>query len=196
MKMKLFAVMLGGRTQGAHIELHDLVFVVGNALEDTYPNLVRKWFGNTHKSLHIDSSLELDIIDGYQVTLSSTQPSDETNSKKLHCVNFGGYKEGFFGEIHEVSFIVSNSKKEVTKKAKNLLCVDTLQQHCDDNFVIGSDNFKKDVDDVITVNHVDGYYIHLTPTENVSKQKVKSQYIRLDVPNVLSQLNTESEVVA
>ncbi len=56
--LKLFAVLLGGRATGCHIELHDVVFIVGNSLEETYPRLVHKWFGH-HKRLHVDSSVEL-----------------------------------------------------------------------------------------------------------------------------------------
>ena len=48
MHKKLFAVLLGGRTQGCHLELHDLVFVVGSSLEESYPRLLTKWFGTSN----------------------------------------------------------------------------------------------------------------------------------------------------
>ena len=57
--LKLFAVVLGGRADGCNTELHDVVFVVGKSLEESYPQLIDKWFGNK-KRLHIDSSIELD----------------------------------------------------------------------------------------------------------------------------------------
>jgi len=34
---KLFAVYLGVRADRCNIELHDVVFVVGTSIEDTYP---------------------------------------------------------------------------------------------------------------------------------------------------------------
>ena len=37
MTQKLFAVYLGGRAPKANIELHDVVFVVGESIEQTYP---------------------------------------------------------------------------------------------------------------------------------------------------------------
>ncbi len=57
--MKPFAVLLGGRAVGCHIALHDVVFEIGNSLEETYPILVNKWFGQSYKSLHVDASVEL-----------------------------------------------------------------------------------------------------------------------------------------
>jgi hypothetical protein len=53
-KEKLFAVYLGGRADRCNIELHDVVFVVGSSIEETYPLLAKKWFGNLH-GFHIDS---------------------------------------------------------------------------------------------------------------------------------------------
>ena len=96
MNEKLFAVLLGGRTEGCHIEAHDIVFIVGPSIEETYPRLVTKWFGTTHKSLHVDSSVELDIVDGYKISLSTEPNSMGHSSKYLYCVNFGGYQNGFF----------------------------------------------------------------------------------------------------
>lgn len=45
-KEKLFAVYLGGRADRCNIELHDVVFVVGSSIEETYPLLAKKWFGS------------------------------------------------------------------------------------------------------------------------------------------------------
>lgn len=196
MDKKLFAVLLGGKTQNCNIELHDLVFVVGSSLEETYPKLVNKWFGTTHKKLHVDSSLELDIVDGYRISLSSSAPASLSIAppKLLHCVNFGGYQAGFFGELHEVKFYVDNSKKDIIKRAKQQLCVGTLQQHCDDNFVIGGTDTAKDVDDVITVGCVDGYHIHLTPTTAQSDKPILSHYRRLDVPSVLAKVTDANQL--
>ena len=40
--LRLFSVNLGGRADGCNTELHDTVFVVGESLEATYPQLVQK----------------------------------------------------------------------------------------------------------------------------------------------------------
>lgn len=41
---KLFAVYLGDRADRCNIEPHDVVFVVGSCIEETYPLLAKKWF--------------------------------------------------------------------------------------------------------------------------------------------------------
>lgn len=80
--LKLFAVLLGGRADGCNVELHDVVFVAGPSLEETYPDLISKWFGNK-KRLHIDSSIELKYIDGHEVVISEKAPSTD---KKIFFV--------------------------------------------------------------------------------------------------------------
>ena len=89
MKKKLFAVYLGGRALKCNTELHDVVFVVGETIEDTYEQLMNKWFG-TPKGLHLDSWIELQVIDGYRISLSTTEPA---STKKLFFINLGGYRE-------------------------------------------------------------------------------------------------------
>ena len=55
-KTYLFLVVLGGRAEMANVELHDVRWVVGSKIEDTYDVLRRDWFGN-YEGLHIDLSL-------------------------------------------------------------------------------------------------------------------------------------------
>ncbi len=177
--LKLFAVLLGGRASGCHIELHDVVFIVGYSLEETYPRLVHKWFGH-HKRLHVDSSVELKYIDGYEISLKKQKPLD--NQKKLYFVNFGAYKPGFFGEIHEVNFYVCEDKAEAVAKAKQTLCTGMHLQHCDDNLLV-----EDYLDDLSLIEEIDGYYLHLTPTSVPHTQEVISDYRRLDVPSIIEE---------
>lgn len=180
---KLYAVLLGGRAEGCHIELHDVVFVVGERFEDTYPSLVNKWFGCT-KRLHIDSSVELSIVDGYKINLSLDPPSEATD-QSLYFTNFGGYQKGVFGEVHDMKFYVGENKKHIVKRASQELCVGSYQQHCDDNLLIGAQEPQKDIDDIIKVACVDNYYVHLEPTGETSELEIESSYRRLDVPHIL-----------
>ena len=50
----LFLVVLGGRAEKANVELHDVRWVLGTRIEDTYDVLRNDWFG-TLEGLHIDS---------------------------------------------------------------------------------------------------------------------------------------------
>jgi len=59
----LFLVVLGGRVKKANIELHDVRWVVGSKIEDTYEILRKDWFGSL-KGLHIDSYKKIKYIAG------------------------------------------------------------------------------------------------------------------------------------
>lgn len=172
---KLFAVLLGGRAERCNTELHDVVFVAGNTLEDTYPQLVQKWFG-IHKRLHIDSVIELKFVDGHEIIIKDTPP--ENDAKKLFFVNFGGYQNNWFGEKHEVNFYVAASKPEVLTRAKCELGLSLIEPHCDDNVL---------VDDIINIDQANDGYIHLHPTTHLASLTITSCYRPLNAQQILNQ---------
>ncbi len=185
--LKLYAVMLGGSAQKSNIELHDIVFAVGKSLEDIYPKLVNKWFGITAK-LHIDNAIELSHVNGYDIIISDKKTS--SNAKQLYCINFGGYKEGFFGELHEVGFYIAESEDEAKKNAFNNLCVGTIKQHCDNKLLVTdkmNSQSRNLIDDVLLLEQVDEYYINLQLTDVIKPLKLeKVNYLRLDTPEILA----------
>jgi hypothetical protein len=174
---KLFVVMLGGRASGCNTELHDVVFVVGDSFAETYPQLVHKWFG-IKKRLHLDSVIELKYADGHEIILRKEKPASKD---KLFFVNFGAYKENYFGEIHEIGFYIGPTKTEALAKAKAQLCLSLLIPHCDDNLP---------VDDMFPLESIDNYYIHLVPTDKVVPIKITSKYMRLDTAEILADAAT------
>lgn len=177
----LYAVFLGGRAAKCNTELHDVVFVVGTSLEETYPMLVNKWFG-VSKYLHVDASIELTHVDGYKIVLSKDKP--EKGSVELYFVNFGAYKPGYFGEVHESSFYVASSKAEASAKAKKQLCQSLVLPHCDDNQLIAN-LIHMTVDDIVSVQEVDQYYVHLIPAEQSTDVDIRFHYQKLDLPEIL-----------
>ena len=64
----LYLVVLGGRAKNANVELHDVRWVVGSKIEDTYDTLRKDWFGSS-RGLHIDSYKKIKYIDGYMINL-------------------------------------------------------------------------------------------------------------------------------
>ena len=44
-KKFLYLVVVGGRSPKANIELHDVRWVIGSKIEDTYDQLRNDWFG-------------------------------------------------------------------------------------------------------------------------------------------------------
>lgn len=180
--MKLFAVLLGGRAEGCNIELHDVVFVTGRSLEETYPKLIGKWFGSK-KRLHIDSTIELKYVDGHEVVVSKEPPAD---NKKIFFVNFGAYRAGYFGEVHETAFYVGTSKADILARAKKELCLSLMEPHCDDNISI---------DDIVSVYEVDRCHIHLVPASEPDELTILSEYRRLDVPEIMETAGAADPVI-
>ena len=58
MDLSLFIVVLGGRSLKSNIEIHDVRWVLGETIEDTFPELRKQWLGKK-SGLHIDSYLSL-----------------------------------------------------------------------------------------------------------------------------------------
>jgi hypothetical protein len=151
MDQKLFAVYLGGRAPKCNTELHDVVFVVGPSIEATYDQLMDKWFGDPLR-LHIDSWMELQIVDGYRMVLRAT-PSTQT--QKLFFINLGAYLPGQFTELHANAFVVAETEQQVKTRAKRELLRGTQSIHTDDLY---------DIDDCLEITEIDGHHIHLEPT--------------------------------
>jgi len=151
MDQRLFAVYLGGRAPKCNTELHDVVFVVGAAIEQTYERLMDKWFGDPLR-LHLDSWIELQIVDGHRLVL---RPEPSQAAKKLYFINLGAYLPGQFTELHANAFAVAASEQDVKQRAKGELLQGMQSVHTDDLF---------DVDDCLEVTEVDGHHIHLEPT--------------------------------
>lgn len=166
---KLFAVLLGGRAEGCHIELHDIVFTVAESIEAAQPHLQKKWFGNPYR-LHIDAYIELNQIDGYDVLLSKEKPFTTDTDKTLYFINFGGYQKNLFDEVHQRAFYVAESKISALQRAKSELCINLSEQHCDDNLV---------VDDILRIDAIDNYYVELKPRSIEKPIEIVSKYQKL-----------------
>lgn len=161
--MKLFAVYLGGRAPKANTELHDVVFAVGAAIEDTYAQLLDKWFGDP-VGLHIDSWLELDVVDGWRVSLTD---APTPSGMKLFFVNLGAY-DHTFTELHAMGFYVAATAAEAKRQA--------LSRHAHDGV---SEVHKDDlhtVDDCIALDMAGSLRVTLTKTGEASNARPNNGY--------------------
>lgn len=150
----LYAVMLGGKHPKANIEVHDVVFAVGDSLQDVYPQLKQQWFGAA-KGLHIDAWMAIDGIEQYQVHLSPVAPDPAV--PRLYFINLGGYLPDEFGEAHHYVLIVAQSKMQARGRARGFFKkVEVLkiwqQPHVDAVL---------EVDDCVLVDQVAGQFVHL-----------------------------------
>jgi len=163
-ELKLYAVVLGGEAEKSNIELHDVVFAVGKNIEDCYTQLLDKWFGLPQK-MHIDSYIELDVVDGYEISLEKEK--SDNSDKKLFFINLGAYKEGDFMEHHANTFLVGGLATEIKKRAKAKLLKGYDEVHKDDLY---------EVDDMIAIEELEGLHVHLTPTSKKENLKPINGY--------------------
>jgi len=148
---RLFAVYLGGRAPRCNTELHDVVFVAGESIEASYEQLMDKWFGDPLR-LHIDSWLELQVVDGRRILL---RPHPSAQGEKLYFINLGAYLPGQFTELHANAFVVAATEAEVKMRAKAELLCGAQAVHTDDLY---------EIDDCLEIAEVDGQHIHLEAT--------------------------------
>ena len=139
-KNYLFLVVLGGRAKKANVELHDVRWVVGSRIEDTFEVLRNDWFGN-FEGLHIDSYKKIKHVDGYKINLKNIENKKLKNNKlfngnaikkKLWFVNIGGYDPNSMQEKHEFGLVVASSKLEAKNIAKSKWLIGTKKKHKDD----------------------------------------------------------------
>ena len=139
-KKFLFLVVVGGRSPKANIELHDVRWVIGSKIEDTFDQLRNDWFGS-YNGLHIDSYKKIESIDGYKINLRNKENNEPKNkifkkekfpNKKLWFVNIGGYDPSSMQEKHEFGLVVASSKLEAKKIAKSKWLIGCKKKHKDD----------------------------------------------------------------
>ena len=104
----LFLVVLGGRAKMANVELHDVRWVVGSRIEDTFDELRRDWFGIS-EGLHVDSYKKINYVDGYKINLKNIENhtfkkdnlfNGHNTEMNLWFVNIGGYDPSSMQEKH------------------------------------------------------------------------------------------------
>ena len=153
-EIHLFLVVLGGRAKKANVELHDVRWVVGSKIEDTFDALRNDWFGN-FEGLHIDSYKKIKHVDGYKINLKNIESKKLKNKKvingdasknNLWFVNIGGYDPNSMQEKHEFGLVVASSKLEAKNLAKSKWLIGLKKKHKDDiaslNKLIGCDDCK------------------------------------------------------
>ena len=82
-KKFLYLIVLGGRTNKSNVELHDVRWVVGSKVEDTFDILRRDWFGSPD-CLPIDSYKKIKKVDGYQINIKNIDKDKMKNNKLVN----------------------------------------------------------------------------------------------------------------
>ena len=167
----LYLVVLGGRAKKANIELHDVRWVVGSKIEDTYDTLRNDWFGSP-KGLHIDSYKKIKHIDGYKINLINFERDKKDaeqlvkkNKLKKHLwfVNIGGYKPTSMQEKHEFGLVIASTKFEAKNIAKSKWLIGCKKKHKDD---IASLEMLLSCDDCELIKKIGKWQLELIQDDN------------------------------
>ena len=184
----LYLVVLGGRAKKANIELHDVKWVIGSRIEDTYETLRKNWFGSP-KGLHIDSYKKIKYIDGYKINLINIEKSKiekkklviKSKAKKyLWFVNIGGYSPTSMQEKHEFGLVVASNSSDAKKIAKSKWLIGCKKKHNDD---IAKLEIFGDIDDCQVINQIGNCLIELIPEANFCEENNSPDwfgYLRID----------------
>lgn len=163
--------MLGGKAKKANIELHDVRWVVGSKIEDTFHSLRKDWFGSP-KGLHIDSYKKIQSIDGYKINLipfeknkiEKNQSIKKKNAQKyLWFVNIGGYVPTSMQEKHEFGLVIASNKLEAKNIAKSKWLIGCKKKHKDD---LASLEILISCDDCELIRKIGKWEIELIPNNN------------------------------
>lgn len=112
---QLFVVEVGGYPPGAHTEIHDIRFAVGETIEDCIPQLKAGWWGGG-RSFHLDAWGSLPWADGHRIVVADEAPDGAAEGLSLWFVHLGGYREGHFGELHHNVFVAAKDAPEAKRK--------------------------------------------------------------------------------
>jgi hypothetical protein len=176
--MHLYMVMLGGEHAKANVELHDVVFVAGKELEQTYPQLRQLWFG-ADKGLHMDAWMRIEAVDGFRVQLTNEPPLQQ--KQKLFFLNLGGYNNHTFGEDHRYLVVVATDKAAAKKKAKAQQLAQWNKPHTDNVFAI---------EQCLEVSRVGEQFIQLEATGQKDDLQFENVYIVLPTGSLSSDISS------
>jgi len=183
MNLSLFIVVLGGRSLNSNIEIHDVRWVLGKSIEDTFPELRKQWIGKRN-GLHIDSFKRIQYVDGYKISLSKSTNNDlissKTEDKSLWFINLGGYDPKKMYEEHEFTLVVAKKALDAKKKAIKNWESSLKKKHNDD---FSNINKFEQIDDLHSINKIQNWKIELILDPKKRSEKMIPDwygYMRID----------------
>ena len=184
MNLSLFIVVLGGRSIKSNIEIHDVRWVLGESIEDTFPELRKQWIGKI-SGLHIDSYKRIKYVDGYKIVISKSNKDNLINPKiedeSLWFVNLGGYDPKKMNEEHEFTLVAAKRSIDAKKRARKDWEAKLVQKHNDDLSCINS--FEQVIDDIHSIKKIKTWEIKLISDSQKRSEKLIPDwygYMRID----------------
>tara|TARA_Y100001968_G_C18841758_1_gene473871 strand:- start:4 stop:561 length:558 start_codon:yes stop_codon:yes gene_type:complete len=183
MNLSLFIVVLGGRSLNSNIEIHDVRWVLGESIEDTFPELREQWIGKI-KGLHIDSYKRIQYIDGFKISITKYNNDNSSNpineDQSLWFVNLGGYDPKKMYEEHEFTLVVARKVTDAKKIARKNWESKLKNKHNDDFSDI---KYFENIDEIHSIKKIKNWEIKLISDPEKRSEKLIPDwygYMRID----------------
>lgn len=148
---KLFMILLGCKPKGRHTEQHDVFFGIGRSIAELKVEIADFW-PEAEGKIHIDAWREVNMVNGYALSIVPSGAATNANLKKLFFINLGGYKVNEFDELHYKMIVVADTLAEASRAAKETAFYkhtgfEGAVSHIDDKYGV-------DVDDIFDIADV------------------------------------------
>jgi hypothetical protein len=183
--LKLYMLLLGSKAPQRNVEQHDYFFAVARSLKELVPEIKAFW-PEAGNSIHVDGWREVNVVDGYQITVLFKEEPAGISTKNLFFINLGGYQENKLEEQHYTVLTVQDDRVQAVQSAKKTVFFKTSSVkgancHIDEKYGIDVDDVYK-IEEILSPVQKEKYQIRITPDPAVDlpADKVHLGYFKLD----------------
>jgi len=180
--LKLYMLLLGSKAPGRHVEQHDFFFGIAHSMKELVPE-IKKFWSEAGEKIHIDAWREINIVDGYRISIKPREGKGNVDQQKLFFINLGGYQENKFEEQHYVVLTVKPNRAAAFSEAKETLFFknnhfEGARTHIDDKYGIDVDDLYE-IDEILLPVYTEKYQIALTEEPEAAADKIHLGYLKL-----------------
>lgn len=192
MEQKLFMLLLGCRPEGRHVEQHDVFFGIAPSLKDLVP-MIKKFWPEGSKNVHIDAWREVKNVDGFEVRVEGKGGRDRIQGQnpQLFFINLGGYQQDIFSEQHYIMLTVKDDKAAAIRSSKETLFFRqnsfkganaySANSHIDDKYGVDVDDIYQ-IEEALSADQKELYRIELIPAKDLKKEdEIHLGYFKLSL---------------
>lgn len=180
--LKLFMLLLGSKAPGRHVEQHDFFFGIAGSLKELIP-AIKEFWKEAGDKIHIDGWREVNIVEGYRISIVPRTESTPTSSERLFFINLGGYQRNKFEEQHYVVLTVQPDRASASHQAKKTVFYETnhfpgAESHIDDKYGIDVDDLYE-IEDILVPGQKEKYQLRITPEPGAPADELHLGYFKL-----------------
>ncbi|WP_316804281.1 DUF1543 domain-containing protein [Pedobacter nototheniae] len=182
-QLKLYQLLLGSKAPKRNVEQHDYFFGIAASLKALVPQIKAFW-PEAGSSIHVDGWREVNVVDGYQISIVPRAQVEEIPNRHLFFINLGGYQENKLEEQHYTILTVQENRVLAVQSAKKTVFFKTnslkgANAHIDEKYGIDVDDIYK-MEDILDDELKKNYRIQIKPAEGLPEDQIHLGYFKLD----------------